>query len=150
MSDPLTPLPLNYVAADDARPRRTFPAMWFLAACAVAGVASAILGVLAPKYDENFKAMAIPLPVSTRILLLFSRWFRADFGWIAVWTAPVLLATLLMLRRPRVTDLPPRRRGRLPLRLAFFLIALMVGATIIALMLPMIDLIDSLENPPKH
>jgi len=151
MPEPLNPVPLNYVAAEPARPRRSFPLAWFLAACFVAAAVSGILGVLAPKYDAIFKGFPPPLPLATTVLLKLGRWYCHDFGWVAVWTAPVLLATLLMLRRPpAILDVPSRRRGSLPFRIAFLLIALMVGATVLALMLPEINLIDSLSTTSQH
>lgn len=115
----------------------------------LAAVITMFLGFVAPQFEPLFRDFKTELPTPAKLVLIFSRFFVDDYGWILVWaialTIPILLTWLIY--SPATDQF--RRRERLLSRLVGVLSLLLLGAFILALAAPLFHLVDTIAGG-KH
>ena len=102
-----------------------------------------LVGVV-PRFEQTFAGFQINLPATTRGLMLVSRWFTRDYGWLAILPMPAVLA--VMLARHEDDAARRRRVARYSWLLAFLTIAGFLDYVVVSLFMPMMKLIDSISS----
>jgi type IV pilus assembly protein PilC len=114
---------------------------------ALAAVVSLVMLVVVPKFEDIFKDFKAELPGMTKWFLSASRWF-GGYGWVLLWLLPILapIAITRLRRRPGYV------RSPMPLAISISLTVLAIMAILItsyvALMLPMVDLLQTISGGP--
>ena len=135
---PIAPPPLNYAQATPGwpRPRRFSVAVLVTTAVPAWLLAAAMLFVV-PEFEEMFRNFKLELPQSTQLVLSLSHIIAKEWGWVPLVLFPFGLAIAFPV-------LPLRGRWiRLIIVLTTMLIVLLM---VMALMSPMIALIDGLSS----
>jgi type II secretory pathway component PulF len=114
---------------------------------------TAMLLFVVPKMERIFRDFGTKLPQITQILLNTSRWFNTNYIWFVLWPIPVAVGFLLPAIKPTFTT-PPSTRLQWTHRFSlvmvtFCIVGGMLMFFVIALLAPMISLMQAVSSP-KH
>lgn len=101
----------------------------------------------AGKFKEIFRDFGVSLPLPTRVLLELTRTVTRDYNWIAL--IPLLaapIAAVIAVHWQSPGGISPHTARRLA-RVCWVLISLWILLTALALMVPMVTLIESVSGP---
>ncbi|HEV7298754.1 MAG TPA: hypothetical protein VGN72_05260 [Tepidisphaeraceae bacterium] len=148
MTRPSSPEPLPYSAQGDD-PRLTSRAVGQAARAMVLSVSVWVVLVLlamfvTPIFESIFINFKTELPGFTKLVLSMSRWVGRDYGWLLL--APAFFAipfALLPVFRAQAAA-GRQIRWRLMQRLVYTFTMLIVGAYVLAMVLPMASVIETL------
>ena len=144
----LAPQLERFLAAQNApRPITDWPLT--LCLCAIAAVLTWSLLYWVPRFEDIFRDFGTRLPTATVILLIASRYFGQQSGWIIAWSIALVLPILVSRLRPW----PPRHPAGWWLTYAFIAalaILAIIAITTIFLFLPMLTLIETVSGPRRN
>jgi type II secretory pathway component PulF len=149
----MTQQPLDYASPlpAAARSRPLGPAIWLIAWMIFdALVVTIALGLITPPMERLFKEFKVPLPTATQLWLLTSRWFVNDYGWVFLWLFVVSASITVLMLRPPARG--PQRTWAwivLMLLVRYAWVPFAIWA-VFSLMMPYINLIDSVSSPPRR
>ena len=131
--------------ADARRPRPWFDLPIGIGLGLFAAVVTFLMVVMVPRFEEIFRDFGTKLPTPTVVLLNASRFFGMDYGWVLFWVIAAVVPVLVARIRPW----PPRHRG-LGLTVSVIVSGVLIGLTLlavyVALMLPMVSLIQTVSS----
>ena len=143
---PPPPQPLDYhgdrsglgrAALGQRRSNAIFSIARFVAAMVVMLIVLAIFLTVIPRLERVYADFGTRLPLITQLVLDISRFVRTPLGWVVAAVIACIVAVV-------VAVLPiPRRWLRL---LVIFIMALVVITLALAVLLPMIDLMDNISG----
>jgi len=67
--------------------------------CIAISIVTMIMIFVVPKFEQIFKDFKVSLPDVTKVLLVLSRWFANDYGWVYLIAFPFVAAILLKLAK---------------------------------------------------
>lgn len=112
-------------------------------AVVVAVIAHVVLAIVAPRFERLFVDVNLTLPLLTKVFLGVSRWYANAYGWAVV--APLIVGIPILI----VLGLGPwrsRQRRRLGRVLAVLTIGALLTTAILALLLPMLTLMEGMSS----
>jgi len=131
--------------ADARRPRPWFDLPIGIGLGLFAAVVTFLMVVMVPRFEEIFRDFGTKLPTPTVVLLNASRFFGMDYGWVLFWVIAAVVPVVVARSRPW----PPRHRG-LGLTVSVIVSGVLIGLTLlavyVALMLPMVSLIQTVSG----
>jgi type II secretory pathway component PulF len=146
--EPLIPQVERLLARQNApRPITDWPLTLCLAA--IAAVLTWSLLYWVPRFEDIFRDFGTRLPTPTVILLIASRYFGHQSGWIIAWAIALGLPVFVARLRPW----PPRHPTAWWLAYASIsalTIIAIIAITIIVLCLPMLTLIETVSSKPAR
>jgi type II secretory pathway component PulF len=147
---PIPPQPLDYrgdpgspgfgPSASAARAASIFSLARFIAGIAVMAILLVIFLLIIPRLETVYNDFGTKLPWITQLVLDISRFLHTPLGWVAAAVITCIVAVTLAV-------LPiPRRWLRLLITLIMALIVILLA---LAVLLPMINLMDAISNGKK-
>jgi type IV pilus assembly protein PilC len=67
--------------------------------CIAISIVTMIMIFVVPKFEQIFKDFKVSLPDVTKVLLILSRWFANDYGWVYLIAFPFVAVILLKLAK---------------------------------------------------
>ena len=146
MADMPSTEPLDYAAAPVPAPRRPLVDWSLLRRCVTAAVVvTLVLFYVVPRAQAVFASYNIGLPLATTALFAFSR-FCVGGGIVFVWVLFALPPFIAPLLRSPAEPGTPRRRFTLSGLLLMLVFAVFVGWLVLGLLLPYVNMVDSLTS----
>ncbi|MBC8107497.1 MAG: hypothetical protein H7Z14_12970 [Anaerolineae bacterium] len=144
---PIPPAQLDYRNPDTSRGVTLSPAPTLKAYCFVYLVIGGTMFFAVPSLEQTFKDFKIDIPLISKWMLAFARWFRA-IGWLILMPIPITIP--LSLAQIRHNAPPPRAVRRWRITGITSMVLLLFGVLfMISLWLPMISLFDGISSPKK-
>jgi len=151
---PLPPQPLEYgggpgsgasaipvAAAAAARGASIFSIIRFIAASAVMGILLIIFLLIIPRLETAYADFGTKLPWITQLVLDVSRFLRTPLGWVAAAFVTFVVALMIAV-------LPIR--GRWLRLLILFVLALITIGLGLAVLLPIVNLMENITSGGKR
>jgi hypothetical protein len=138
---------LDYRSASTVSPRPFIHVPLAAGLCLFAGVFTWLMVAVVPRFEEIFRDFGTKLPTLTVYVLIVSRAFGHDYGWLIVWA----LALAIPVAVARLRPWPPRRPGS-GWGVSIFVTVLLIGLLLVLiyalLQLPFVTILQSVSGGP--
>ena len=139
--------PLDYESQQESARYSISPLPTFVAYAIVYVVVGGVMFFAVPNFEQIFKDFKTELPGSTKLMLLFARWFR-EIGWLVLMPVPIIVPFALNKLAPPRLEPRPNRHWRIAGITSIALLAIGV-LMLISIWMPVMTLFTTVSSPPK-